>query len=417
MPVAVIDGRSAGAWRIVGGLTCVARLVRSFELAGVRHVVIVSRSPVSLRQSGARRRRTIVDSITADEAVALAEAVMDRVGGHEVICVDGDLIVDRRIIELLVSRGAPLIVKTDGLGGRAVKLARLRSDEIPCFDGAAAVSTKADWIDPTLLPTYCEEMRGDMPIDVLRVTDGESAKRATHKLIRSTQKHVMDAPARWLDPLVENAIVRLLAPTFVRPNHVTYAALGVGLVAAFLLVRGAFVAAFVLMYLVEWLDGVDGKLARLRLEYSRVGAWESYFDFVYENAWWLALTLRFHGVASPVSGAMAGVALIGGNLLDEIAYTVGQRALGTSLDLLSPWDAHFRLVAGRRNIYVAILLAATVVGRPFAGLVVAGGWAVCTGVVHTGRLGMALARRRYAGERRTPEAGQSDPGRGRVGCR
>ncbi|RMF20257.1 MAG: hypothetical protein D6760_11970 [Deltaproteobacteria bacterium] len=96
---------------------------------------------------------------------------------------------------------------------------------------------------------------------------------------------------------------------------------------------------------------------------------------------------------------MAGAALIGGNLLDEIAYTVGQRMLGTSLDLLSPWDRRFRLVAGRRNIYVAILLLATVLRHSFAGFVLAGAWALVTGCVHAARLLSELRRREIVGLR------------------
>jgi phosphatidylglycerophosphate synthase len=206
----------------------------------------------------------------------------------------------------------------------------------------------------------------------------------------------MDAPARWLDPPIENAIVTKLAPTRVTPNQVTIACTLLGFLAAWLLWHGNFGLALPLMYLVGWLDGVDGKLARLRLHYSPLGAGESYFDFAYENAWWIALTaaLSHAGHADAVAW---GAALVGGNFLDEIAYTIGHARLGIALDLLSRGDGAFRLIAGRRNVYAAILLVATLLGSPFAGLASMGAWAVVTGVVHSLRLVLAL---------RTPTRGE-----------
>lgn len=214
-------------------------------------------------------------------------------------------------------------------------------------------------------------------------------KAAERALVLATQKHVMDAPARWIDPPIENALVTRLAPTRITPNQVTIACTLLGFIAAWLLWHGIFALALPLMYLVGWLDGVDGKLARLRLHYSPLGAGESYFDFAYENAWWIALTAHLAG-AGHADAVAWGAALVGGNLLDEIAYTLGHARLGVALDLLSAADGAFRLVAGRRNIYAAMLLVATLVGSPYAGLVAMGAWAVVTGVVHALRLAFAL---------------------------
>ena len=131
-----------------------------------------------------------------------------------------------------------------------------------------------------------------------------------------------------------------------------------------------------------------------------VGEWKSYFDFAYENAWWFALTIWFHASSGdPTLALCAGIALLGGNLLDEIAYTLGHRWLGTALDVLSQKDAAFRLVAGRRNVYTAILLVGCLGGVSLGGFVVAGGWAVVTGCAHSVRLLVALIDRRRKGLR------------------
>jgi len=67
--------------------------------------------------------------------------------------------------------------------------------------------------------------------------------------------------------------------------------------------------------------------------------------------------------------------------------------------LLSQKDAAFRLVAGRRNVYTAILLLGCLGGVSLGGFVVAGGWAVVTGCAHSVRLLVALIDRRRKGLR------------------
>jgi phosphatidylglycerophosphate synthase len=225
---------------------------------------------------------------------------------------------------------------------------------------------------------------------LLDASDAAGTRRAQQALVRDTQKHVMDAPARWIDPFFENAILTRLAPTRVTPNQVTLVASALGFLAAWGLWHGHLALALPLMFLVGWLDGVDGKLARLRLHYTRVGAAESFFDFAYENAWWIALSAFLAGAGHGETALWLGAALVAGNLLDEVNYTLSDAWLGRSLDLLTPADGAFRLVAGRRNIYVVILAIATLLGSTWAGFVVCSLWAVATGLAHAARLGFAV---------------------------
>ncbi|RMD85894.1 MAG: CDP-alcohol phosphatidyltransferase family protein [Candidatus Dadabacteria bacterium] len=377
----------------VGGIPCVTRLVRLFELEGVHDIVVVVERPCAPEDFGARDRRTKLRVLQASGAVPLGELVEPDLGltGYCLFAA-ADFVVDRRIIELLLARGRPAIVQPTAEGSQEIAVGLLPPERLGILAGGSAGDAEIERIDPRSLDTFSEEMRGPVPIFLHRVSGARSAAELGRALIRATQKHVMDAPARWLDPPFENVLLAWLAPTRVTPNQVTFACTGIGLLAAVLLAKGAFVAAFPLMYLVEWLDGVDGKLARLRLEYSALGEWESYFDFLYENAWWFALTWWFYGTKGAAALLWGGL-LLGGNLADEIAYTLGHRWLGCPLDLLGRFDEHFRLIAGRRNIYVAMLLLCAVAGRLYEGFVAAGAWAVCTGVVHSARLLWAARHR------------------------
>jgi len=386
--VALLDARDPAAWQAVAGLAPVQRLVRSLELEGVSEIVLLSsveREPSAL---GMRRpaTRARIRRVAPGEPIPADLRRSPAPGG--VLAVDATLLVDRRLLGALLCAERPAVVSPtpDRPAEPArVRLARLHARQLDLLGAPLARAHDLDALDPCGLPLHQEEMRGRMPILLLDVSTPTAAARAEAPLVQSTQKLVMDAPARWIDPLPENWLLRRLAPTRVTPDHVTLAAAAIGAVAAWLLWRGWLAAALPLMLGVGWLDGVDGKLARLRLEFSRLGASEALLDFAVENAWWIALTVHLAGRYGEAALA-AGAALIGGNLADEIAYTAGHARLGRALDLLSPADRSFRLVAGRRNIYVWILCAFAIAGSAQAGLAACGVWALVTAAVHWARL-------------------------------
>src|SRR5262245_41418126 len=397
--VALIDARGAAPWQTVGGLTLLARLVRSLELEDVKDIRIMCERAVTPVAAGARGLGTRVEALVLDAEQSLDRALASQGLRGPTLVVDAALVVDRRLLRDLVRGPVPRVARSvpspDAADAR-VRLALVDGSQAALL-GTRAADAELPGLSASDLPTFSAEMRGEMPILLLDASTGTAARAAERALVHATQKLVMDAPARWLDPPVEGAIVTWLAPTRVTPDHVTLACTALGFLAAFCLWRGWFAIALPLMYLVGWLDGVDGKLARLRLEFSRLGAQEANLDYAYENAWWIALTAHcaraVHGHAALAWGAV----LIGANLVDEIAYTAANRVLGMNLDLLSPADGAFRLIAGRRNVYVAILLIATLAGSPCTGLVTIAGWAMVTGIVHAIRVAIAVRARSEVG--------------------
>ncbi len=281
--VAVLDARPAAAWQSVGGIPLVTRLVRSLELAGVERIRIVCASAQPLREPGARQAGTQVEVLEAPTEGPLPLRAGE--GAEEVIAIDATLVVDRRLLKRLVDGKAPLVIQPTPAGtgepGR-VRLARLAAAAVAALGSGDAVPG-AERLDPGTLPTWAAEVRGPKPILLMDGSLPGAPRSVQDALLLATEKHVMDAPARWVDPHAENAIVRRLVDTPVTPNHVTFFSLGIGLAAAAFLYLGWWALALPVMFLVGWLDGVDGKLARLRLQYSRIGEAESLFDFTYEQ--------------------------------------------------------------------------------------------------------------------------------------
>ena len=115
---------------------------------------------------------------------------------------------------------------------------------------------------------------------------------AERMLIEAAQKGAQDFPALVHAP-IENLLVSRLWKTAITPNQLTVfsniAAWGV----TFLFATGHLAAGTALALAVGILDGLDGKLARIKVETSKAGKLEHWFDALFEISWWIALAYYF----------------------------------------------------------------------------------------------------------------------------
>jgi phosphatidylglycerophosphate synthase len=141
------------------------------------------------------------------------------------------------------------------------------------------------------------------------------------------------------------------------------------------------------------LDGVDGKQARVKLIFSRIGHWEHHLDKLYENGWYAAIAWslgRAEGGGTPV---IALAVLIGANLLDIALTGIYEKATGTPFDLIGPFARRFRLVSGRRNTYLWAFLPFALAGAARAGFLVMAGYAALSVAVKAAYLALSARRR------------------------
>jgi phosphatidylglycerophosphate synthase len=229
----------------------------------------------------------------------------------------------------------------------------------------------------------------------IELADAAARARAEWALIRRMNKSFegpVDALINWR---VSMRITRVLArrSLAVTPNHVTLAAIAVGLTASWLASRAGyamFALAGVLLECNSILDSCDGELARLRYQYSRLGQWlDNLSDDVVDNLFLIA-------VGAGLGGAWRwlGIAAAGGRLLVAVTtYLSVYRRTGTGdvfafrwwfetdkataddvYDPRSPvtWLRSF----GRRDTYVFVWMIALVAGFP--------PWVICHGLVIAG---------------------------------
>jgi phosphatidylglycerophosphate synthase len=381
------------ATMLTGGLSLIERQTRQVTAAGATRVVVLAER-MSLRLTG------VLDHIRASKvevSVARSPAELTPLlsADDDVLFLEEGLVIDQRVLEAAIAHPAPVLAVWPATGQALVNATRI--DAQTMFAGVAKVRAErllalipslGEWdlqhtllrseaadagaprLDLAGLEEYAPGLRRRQPMTWAKPQTPDQATAATEMLIRAAQKGCLDWPARFLHPPLENMMVRRLLPTAVTPNMVTVATAVLGIVVAAAFASGWLWTGLALALIVGPLDGVDGKLARVRFEFSRYGDLEHVLDKLVEYAWYLCLAWHF-GVARALGGAWAIAAII---ILFALAEAVQgeffRRFTGRQLDDAGPFERRWRLVSGRRNTFMWTLAAFAAFGHWYAGFAV-----------------------------------------------
>ncbi|MFZ2447129.1 MAG: CDP-alcohol phosphatidyltransferase family protein [Syntrophobacteraceae bacterium] len=391
---AVLNACASGAWDKAGGMPLVARSLYWVRKLGIEEVIILSSAGGAAEKLDKWRgkiglREAIVPHPATPEAIP--KAVLSLPGLDEwVLYIDCIHLVDPRLIQSLAdARGSTLarLGRDDGQND-IIRAGLLNREDIGCWaeKGAPGLTQSARLLYPEDIDPFSPEIRGPLRPYFMEVRTASDAKEATRLLVCSQQKHVMDLPAEFIDPPFENALTIRLCDTPVTPNMVTAVGVCVAALVAWLFWNGHFVAGAFLTFAVEILDGVDGKLARTKLHYSKLGHHEDVIDYFCETSWYVSLGVGLSATAGGGLAAFFAALLVVSDTVDNVLYTFAGKWHGKSIDLFSPFDAAFRRIAGRRNIYNFMFIAGFSLGfanQTFAAVAV---WAFITASIHWVRL-------------------------------
>jgi phosphatidylglycerophosphate synthase len=255
----------------------------------------------------------------------------------------------------------------------------------------AGLASRTALLPLTEIDPYAPELRGTADPYIVGAHSSQERAQAWRILLDSVQKRALDLPGRYFDTPFENLLVRRLARTSITPNQITLATLLIAAGVACLFWHGWLRLGVSIALVVGVLDGVDGKLARLKLATSKLGELEHVGDFFYENSWYLALAAYLRTVTGLPALWYAGLGLVFFDLADSLLYLAVQRHTGTMLDELTTFDRRFRAVAGRRNVYVWFFVVGFWSGHAAMAFLCATAWAGLTVVVHATRVAWVLA--------------------------
>ena len=250
-------------------------------------------------------------------------------------------------------------------------------------------------LDVASQPWYSSELHRDVRAYWFPSPSLAHKRLAENVILDAAQKGTLDIPALVHAP-IETFIVGKLSKTAVTPNQLTIFCNLVAWGATVLFATGHLGFALAVALAVGVLDGLDGKLARAKLETSQAGKLEHLFDILFENSWWIALAYHLHASGKLADAFIYLGLLLGAEVLNAVARTSIVRYCRKSMAELGPFDRLFRLVSGRRNIYVWILALGLLLGNVAGAFKLIAWWEAATAAVHLTRAAWALWRREPA---------------------
>lgn len=369
------------------GISLLERHLRTLNKCGARSIsIIVPRGPgiANMVAQKIKKLGKLVEVIPEDRAA------QNLKGDDDVLVIAGDYFIERQFLEYLVNEPRSCLLvdrEKDKHAGETftdspdatVGCARISSATLcslfqkNTYNWADIVQSLTNdetvpAFDVGALPTYNHAVRRHRRSKWMKVTNRAGLRKARNWAIEGAQKGSLDLPAQVLHAPIENHIVSRLCEASITPNQLTL----VTNIAAWLVTWGI-LSGFVWISLVGAalvgiMDGLDGKLARVKVMTSKVGEMEHFFDMLFEYSWWLSLGWMLGGTSYNSTAFMAGVGLVIVNFADVVIGVIFWALLGRShnrtIDNYTPFELSVRKIAGRRNIYIWLLL----ISGPFVGL-------------------------------------------------
>lgn len=337
------------------------------------HISIAGDSKVPVWGLGGRERlRRQFARISGTTVVAeLAEVP----AGAPALVVRGDCVFDVRVLRSLVEAGDALVLRAHGDGPPvAIRAAGVELERLARLltggDAEAGPDTVPVKLPHELARGFDRSLRKHEVPRVLPITAG-SCHALESELFDSTYKGVTDLVTKWLWPRPAFRATHLCVRLHVTPNQVTLFGLFLAVVAGIAFWYGRFGAGLILAWIMTFLDTVDGKLARVTVNYSRFGdVLDHGLDLIHPPLWYLAWGM---GLAANWTGTWPlsvplWLMLLGylGGRLCEGAFQLFVAPF--SIFVWRPLDSFHRLVTARRNPNLLFLTASWFAVRPDLGL-------------------------------------------------
>jgi phosphatidylglycerophosphate synthase len=414
-PHLVLLADTPDALCLLFGISLVERLLRVARRLGFREAVILSNAPDEIaahlvEPSWARAEVALSFRPRNAGGVRVSEVA---IGTGRILVVSAGFYYDARLLKTLAEQTATTLLVDSApppeclalwkdQGGVFRAAALLAGDWLSRQDHSAALmdqlssdaaTRRIEACDASRQPTYVTALRKQVRPVFFPAPSPDLIALAERFPRDVAQNGVLDFPG-FFDSPIEDWIVARLCRSFITPNQVTFVTMLIGLAVTALFATGHLWWGVALAYTIEVLDGVDGKLARTKVETTAAGEWEHVVDYCIELSWWTALAFHFQA-QNLRSAYWLLLLLVGSDLLDRLAKRAVKKKVGRNLDDVANFDRFVRCIGGRRNINVWILIAALALGNAADGFVLFCWWGAATAAAHVVR----ALQIRFSGER------------------
>jgi phosphatidylglycerophosphate synthase len=399
LPILVADAPDA-----LTELCCVnlvERLLRILQRLGFRRAIVFSSTPEIIGAKLAKRswaREEISAEIVPSAGKPItAQRILEQGQNASFLVVPANVYCDARLLAALSTRNSATVLVDSNppqfvqhlIQNPSGPVLVTRDFLLVCADSAPVFeelkqktdAREIDTVDAAKVDDYIVSMRRHVRPLCFRATGAYERRLAERIILDAAQKGTLDFPA-YVHAPIETAIVAILCKTRITPNQVTIAGfiIGCGAAAAFGLGRiGLGILAALAFGIV---DGLDGKLSRVKVETTERGKWEHHLDYLIENSWWTVIAFYLWRSAQLPNAFYFLALLIGSHLVNEVVKRRAKTATGRLLDDVAPFDRVFRLIAARRNVYVWMLAAGFLLGAFPQSYAIICSWAALTAVVH-----------------------------------
>lgn len=216
-------------------------------------------------------------------------------GDHQrILLMRADLVVDSRSLDLMIRTGnekKKVVMTGDQRAGQDRLYLVGAGDVGPIVDSLWSPESSG-----FKMPEMDSCLQGAFGVPHA-IGEGEGGRRISEtKLLKALSLQSADDGflARHVDRRISRFFSMRLSRTRVTPNHITILGVTIGMLGAFFLSQadyGSHVLGGVLFLLCVVVDGMDGEVARLKLQESE---WGHYFDIISDNAVHVAI---FVGIA------------------------------------------------------------------------------------------------------------------------
>jgi CDP-L-myo-inositol myo-inositolphosphotransferase len=238
-------------------------------------------------------------------------------------------------------------------------------------DGIAKTANNGDaeTFDITQIESYASKMRKEIKPWWIDIDTEEDLIIAKEMIIENASKNPSDALAYYVHKPIENKLVSFISNFNITPNQLTIITNILAYTVTALFFFGYLLPASILTFVVGIADGLDGKLARVKLKTSKLGSLEHSFDLLFEFSWFIALSWYLFRSTGSNTSLILCIFIILFIAFYRHVYDQFRRAMGKSLDDAGNFERIFRRVAGRRNLYNIPILVGILLGFPLYSLV------------------------------------------------
>ncbi|MHA2185222.1 MAG: CDP-alcohol phosphatidyltransferase family protein [Promethearchaeota archaeon] len=364
------------------GLSILERNIRTLIKNGIRDIYILTNNAEDL-DIGELNKQHRIRKITSLDMVDYY-IKQKKISNNEVrssIIINGGILIDDRIISSLLDYEEDIIyipgenIETNCNNNQIENLAcKIKYNKI-ILTAQPRISfsfndfiescsfNKSSYHSTDEITTYKSDMRRNVPIYVYIFQQNNDFKSAKKLLIKNTQKGTLDFIAWYFNRYFENSFVYMLANSKITANHITIIVNICGFLVLFLFLIHYWWIGLILLILINILDGVDGKLARLRMKESKAGHMEHSFDQLYEQAIYVGIGLGTYFIINSLHVIIVLIIMLLMDSFNRHCSMQYKEVMGITLADSTRFDQIFRKFDGRRNIYTLHILIFGILGQ------------------------------------------------------